>query len=214
MKFITKDMIKRGYNQGLIKLIASPNGDGIACQIGDYWFYFGGQTAEEFDDVEEYKSVMLTSDIIKDIYEVLKEFKTEFEDEYLYYYAYLKENLITSSKLLLKVEELNDNMLSIGGEIEDSDTILANIVEEVDFRFPGFSIDIFEIWKNSTDKKSIEQMFFAFTDIEFENFLERCIEEMSEKIEKYEEENRHENEIGERMDYLHEQEIERRMEDK
>lgn len=214
MELITKEMIKKGYNQNLIKLILSPHNDGIVCQIGDNWFYFGGQTAEEFDDVEEYKSVMLTSDIIKDIYEVLKEFKTEFEDEYLYYYAYLKENLITSSKLLLKVEDLNEEIMSIVSVIEDSDTILAELLDEVDFHFPGISTDIFEIWKKSSDKKAVEEIFYEFTDMEFETYLEKCIEKMEEQIENYKEKNRHENEIGERMDYLHEQEIERRMEDK
>ena len=92
-KFITKDMVIRGYNQHLINLILSPNGDGIACQIGDNWFYFGGSTAEEYDNVAEYKEIMLTSDIIKEIYDVLCELKTEFADEYLYYYYYLMENL-------------------------------------------------------------------------------------------------------------------------
>ena len=90
---ITKNMVIEGYNQGLIRLISSPNGDGIACQIGDNWFYFGGITAEEYDNVAEYKEIMLTSDIVTEIYDVLCEFKTEFEDEYLYYYYYLMENL-------------------------------------------------------------------------------------------------------------------------
>lgn len=96
-KIITKEMVIRGYNQHLINLILSPNGDGIVCQIGDNWFYFGGSTAEEYDNVAEYKEIMLTSDIITGIYNVLCEFKTEFEDEYLYYYYYLMENLKTEA---------------------------------------------------------------------------------------------------------------------
>lgn len=210
---ITKEMIQKGYNQKLINLISSPHNDGIVCQIGDNWFYFGGQTAEEYDNVENYKNDIPLSDIINEIYIVLKDFKTEFEDEYLYYYAYLKENLITSSKLLSKVEELNEEMISIVGIIEDSDTILADLLEEVDFHFSGFSQDIFEIWKKSNDKKSVEAMFYEFTDVEFETYLEKCIEKMEEQIERYKEENKHENEIGELLDYLHEQEIEKRMEE-
>ena len=42
---ITKNMVVKGYGKGLIKLINSPNGDGIVCSIGDNWFYFGGETA-------------------------------------------------------------------------------------------------------------------------------------------------------------------------
>ena len=97
-KIITKEMVIRGYNQHLINLILSPNGDGIVCQIGDNWFYFGGSTAGEYDNVAEYKEIMLTSDIITEIYDVLCEFKTEFEDEYLYYYYYLMENLKTEAE--------------------------------------------------------------------------------------------------------------------
>lgn len=92
---ITKNMVIEGYNKGLIELIKSPNGDGIVCQIGDYWFYFGGETASMYDDIEEYKSVTLTSCIVNDIYETLEEFFNtggEFEDEYLYYECYLREN--------------------------------------------------------------------------------------------------------------------------
>jgi len=52
---ITLDIVRAGYEEGHIKLIESPHRDGIVCQIGDNWFYFGGQTAEDFKNVEEYK---------------------------------------------------------------------------------------------------------------------------------------------------------------
>lgn len=91
---ITKNMVKEGYKKGIIKLIPSPNYDGIVCKIGDYWFYFGGITAEECDDVDEYKSVVLESDIVNDIYEVLNDFFCYGDciDEYVYYEHYLKEH--------------------------------------------------------------------------------------------------------------------------
>lgn len=89
---ITYDMVNAGYEEGLIKLIESPNGDGIVCKIGDNWFYFGGQTAEEYKDVESYKNDIPKEDIIKEIYEVLNELSTELEDEYLYYEGFLRAN--------------------------------------------------------------------------------------------------------------------------
>ena len=90
---ITYDMIKKGYEQGLVYLKVEGL-CGIVCQIGEFWFYFGGLTAEEYDSVEKYKSDMDEHEIISNIYEVLDhDFKTEFSDEYLYYYWYLKENL-------------------------------------------------------------------------------------------------------------------------
>lgn len=95
MNTITKDMIKRGYEQGLIKLVTDPNMEsGVVCQIWDNWFYFGGTTAEEMT-VEEYKKAIPEDTIISEIYETLEYFKDTdtFDDEYLLYYYYLLENL-------------------------------------------------------------------------------------------------------------------------
>ena len=43
---ITRKMIERAYEEGFIKIIDSPHDDGAVCKIGEYWFYFGGETAE------------------------------------------------------------------------------------------------------------------------------------------------------------------------
>lgn len=92
---ITKSMIKAGYTANIIKLIKSPHGDGIACQIGDNWFYFGGLTAEEYKSVKKYKEDIPEDEIVNEIHEALNDFfkdKETFEDEYLYYEYYLKEH--------------------------------------------------------------------------------------------------------------------------
>jgi hypothetical protein len=107
---ITKEMVVKGYNQGLINLITSPIGDGICCSIGDNWFYFGGSTAEEYNDVTKYEKDMWVEDIINDIYTVLEEFKTENIDEYLYYHSYLSFELskierISKRELILKISK-------------------------------------------------------------------------------------------------------------
>ena len=93
---ITKNMIHMGYTQGVVQLVISPNNDGVVCQIGDGWFYFGGCTAEEYDSVEAYKRDTTTETIISEIYVVLNEFsyESEFKDEYDYYEAYLRENVV------------------------------------------------------------------------------------------------------------------------
>lgn len=93
-KRITKKMIREGYNNGVIKLITNEDADGVVCQIGDNWFYFGGIEAENYTDVKQYTKDMSKNEIIKDIYEVLQEFKNleDFYDEYLYYYFILVEN--------------------------------------------------------------------------------------------------------------------------
>ena len=82
-------------------------------------------------------------------------------------------------KLIKEVELLNAS--TPDGIVVDSDTILADLIERVDVQFNGFSQDIFDIWKKSNDKKSVEQMFFEFTDIEFEQYLEKCKKKISRK---------------------------------
>jgi len=93
---ITINMIRKGYNSGLVNLIESPNKDGVVCRIGANWFYFGGLQATECS-VKDYIETVQKEIIIKEIYEVLEDFRLieEFEEEYLYYKYYLVEHGIT-----------------------------------------------------------------------------------------------------------------------
>ena len=80
-------------------------------------------------------------------------------------------------KMIREVEELNNN--TPNGVIHDSDTILADIINACDFDLTGISQDIFNIWKNSTDKRAVELMFYEFTDMEFIDYLEKCKNEIT-----------------------------------
>lgn len=97
---ISFDMVKKGYETGIINLFDGRKclGDGVVCGIGDNWFYFGGHTAEEYTNVDEYKKDIPQKDIIQSIFEALNELSTEFKDEYLYYEAFLRENLKFAQK--------------------------------------------------------------------------------------------------------------------
>lgn len=79
--------------------------------------------------------------------------------------------------LLKEVEELNAN--TPNGMITDADTILVDLIDKNDFEITGIAQDIFNIWKNSSDKNAVEQMFFEFTDTEFKDYLETCKKEIS-----------------------------------
>ena len=80
-------------------------------------------------------------------------------------------------KLLKEVEELNNN--TPDGWIIDADTILVDMVQKNGFKITGIAQDIFNIWRNSSDKEAVEQIFFEFTDMEFKDFLEKCKEEIT-----------------------------------
>lgn len=79
--------------------------------------------------------------------------------------------------MIEEVEQLNAN--TPDGIVVDYDTILVDLIECADFKINGLSQDIFNIWKKSNDKRAVEQMFFEFTDIEFDKYLEKCKKEIS-----------------------------------
>lgn len=75
------------------------------------------------------------------------------------------------------VEDMAEHLPN--GLIRDADTVLADILKEANFEFSGFAQDIFNIWRKSSDRKSVEQMFFEVTDCEFWDYLKKCQKVMS-----------------------------------
>lgn len=80
-------------------------------------------------------------------------------------------------KLLKEVEKLNAN--TPDGVVVDADTILVDAIQKNDFEITGIAQDIFNIWRNSSDRKAVEQMFFEFTDMEFKDYLKKCEREIT-----------------------------------
>lgn len=93
MKVITKQMIANGIQDNKVLFVTDPNLDsGTVCKIGDLWFYFGGQEAEEQEPVEYLCNTGL-DDVVNEVYDTLKVFesKPEFVDEWNYYYSILSK---------------------------------------------------------------------------------------------------------------------------
>lgn len=82
-----------------------------------------------------------------------------------------------TKEMIREVENLNNNTPE--GQIIDADTILTDLVQNCDYEFAGFAQDIFNIWKESSDKKAVERMFYEFTDMEFDRYLVKCKEEIT-----------------------------------
>ena len=49
-----KEMVFKGLCDGTVKIISNPNDDCIACQIGEFWFYFIGSEDEDLTPDEVY----------------------------------------------------------------------------------------------------------------------------------------------------------------
>ncbi len=84
---------------------------------------------------------------------------------------------MTTREKIRQVELLNGN--TPDGMIIDSDTILADLLLNVDNEVTGFSQDIFNIYKRSKDKDAVKQMFFEFTGMEFDDYLDKCMKEIT-----------------------------------
>lgn len=84
------------------------------------------------------------------------------------------------SLILKTIKEIEDlNYDTPEGIIRDSDTILVDLLNEADFEFSGISQDIFNIYKKSKDKEAVKEMFFEFVGVEFEEYLVKCLEEIT-----------------------------------
>ena len=89
---ITEKEILSGLQSGRVRLVINPlQESGTVCRIGEHWFYFGGQTAEEMTP-EEYRRCVPDEDIAREIAETLADFRrhSEFLNEYRYYLYYLR----------------------------------------------------------------------------------------------------------------------------
>lgn len=93
-------MLKQAYEEGIVKLIDSPNDDGTVCEIGEHWFYFDMIHGEDFFSVN-YKENFTTNYILDRIYDVLESmrfFPDDYGTEYAYYESYMLEHLKASNK--------------------------------------------------------------------------------------------------------------------
>lgn len=86
---------------------------------------------------------------------------------------------MTIKQKIKKVKTLNGNTPE--GYIRDADTILKDLIDENDFEISGMADDIFNIYNCSSDKTAVKMMFYEFTGVEFEEYLDKCLTEITRK---------------------------------
>lgn len=94
---VDRAMILEGIKYGLVQFKVDPFGEhGTVCAIGDSWFYFGGEIAEEMNPKDFLQTVPL-EEIIEGIVTALDDFRTDENEapprEYRYYESVLTEAL-------------------------------------------------------------------------------------------------------------------------
>lgn len=82
-----------------------------------------------------------------------------------------------TNDMIEEVERLNDNTPE--GIIRDADTILTDYIDNDDREFPGFAQDIFNIWRDTTDKSAFRKLFYEFTGVEFDEYLMECCQNIT-----------------------------------
>ena len=104
------------------------------------------------NDAENYRA--LCDDTMDDCFQIMVEKESK---------AHLIERII-----------LSDEAKPYGTKSQNSDTVLADILKPVDFEISGIAHKIFKIYGTTSDKKSVEAMFEAFTGVSFAEYLGKC----------------------------------------
>ena len=82
------------------------------------------------------------------------------------------------AKEQMKIEKINSiikkDTEKENGVVFDSDTILADIMNEADFEISGLSQEIFKNYIACNDKESFEKLFYTLTGVSFEDYIDRC----------------------------------------
>lgn len=100
-------------------------------------------------------------------YELEKE-NRDFEAYCAERHAIQEENAKRIHNLIRKDSEKED------GIVFDSDTVLADIMDEANFEETGIAKEIFDIYVRSADRDSVANLFYAFTGVTFEEYIQKC----------------------------------------
>ena len=127
-----KEMIFKGLCDGTVKIISNPNDDWIACQIGDFLFYFIGSKDEDLTRDEMYKSYT-KEQLTEMIYSMLQDMKKNKFDEVEYY----KYKSFLEEKYANNKEKYNDMNMILWNELKKHRGHKVSIVSYGDWDNPA-----------------------------------------------------------------------------
>lgn len=116
----------------------------------------------------------VNNDITSKLQEVLHTKRCEINKE--------NHHIVDEHNINVEIAEyLNNN--TPDGMIRDADTILEDIIENRDKEVSGVANDVFEIYKNASDKKSVKAIFEAITGTTFDDYVNECVKNTTRKQE-------------------------------
>lgn len=125
-----KEMIFKGLCDETVKIISNPNDDCIACQIGNFWFYFIGSKNENLTPDEVYE-LYTKEQLTEMIYSTLQDMEKNEFDEVEYYKAFLEEKYASNK------EKSNDMNMILWNELKKHRGHKVNIASYGDWNNPA-----------------------------------------------------------------------------
>ena len=83
---------------------------------------------------------------------------------------------MNEEKLIKRIKELEENLdiLETPCIIQDSDTVLADVMMSANYEENGISKELFDIFEKTTDKNAFLELFHLLSDTSFVDYLEKC----------------------------------------
>lgn len=162
---ITREQIRVGIEQGVVRFIVDPNMEhGTVCEIGEHWFYFGGETAEAENPVELLKNADI-SEVVNSVVEALKGIEQLDDYEYGYYEAVLKENAhVGRWKSFDTLAERDEKLEALWKKFDDVPMNPETECIEEDFLHFPHGTDREDIWKWFDERHSRGVAYLLYGD--------------------------------------------------
>lgn len=178
---ITKELVTEAYRKGVIKLEVDPLLEsGTVAFVGEVFFDFGGQIADEYGP-ESYKALVPEETIIREIYEAINDLRI---DEYNYILCHIYEQLPEAVTRIVKSESVVQSM--------DTDVLINELIRrQTDVRdsihqlIDQSGYIAYKLWTEDDVTSTLEEEGFAPTrdnvEIVLDTGMLKCLNNCSDQ---------------------------------